>query len=90
MYAKTTFRICGEVAVEGKKGYLVECELFTGRTHQIRVHLSGAGLPLLGDELYGGVPAKRIYLHAERLACTSAEGELNFDVSSPCDFGKSL
>ena len=90
LYAKTTFRICGEVTVEGKKGYLVECELFTGRTHQIRVHLSGAGLPLLGDELYGGVPAKRIYLHAERLACTSAEGELNFDVSSPCNFGKSL
>ena len=54
------------------------------------MHLSGAGLPLLGDELYGGVPAKRIYLHAERLACTSAEVELNFDVSSPCNFGKSL
>jgi 23S rRNA pseudouridine1911/1915/1917 synthase len=35
----------------------LEVDLFTGRTHQIRVHLSEAGHPLLGDELYGG--AKR-------------------------------
>lgn len=32
---------------------LVECRLHTGRTHQIRVHLSDAGFPLLGDPLYG-------------------------------------
>ncbi|MEC8101422.1 MAG: pseudouridine synthase, partial [Planctomycetota bacterium] len=33
---------------------LVEVELKTGRTHQIRVHLSHRGHPLLGDDLYGG------------------------------------
>ncbi|ERJ11556.1 RluA family pseudouridine synthase [Haloplasma contractile] len=33
---------------------LVECELLTGRTHQIRVHLSSIGHPLIGDSLYGG------------------------------------
>ena len=33
---------------------LVEVELKTGRTHQIRVHLSHRGYPLLGDDLYGG------------------------------------
>ena len=33
---------------------LVECRLETGRTHQIRVHLSEAGHPLVGDPLYGG------------------------------------
>lgn len=33
---------------------LVECRLDTGRTHQIRVHLSEAGCPLVGDETYGG------------------------------------
>ncbi len=33
---------------------LVECELLTGRTHQIRVHLSHLGSPILGDRLYGG------------------------------------
>jgi len=32
---------------------LVRCHIRTGRTHQIRVHLSHAGFPLLGDRLYG-------------------------------------
>lgn len=45
---------------------LVEAELFTGRTHQIRAHLSLIGHPLLGDELYGGsdTRAKRQMLHS--------------------------
>ena len=37
----------------GDMGALVECRLATGRTHQIRVHLSSIGYPLLGDPLYG-------------------------------------
>jgi 23S rRNA pseudouridine1911/1915/1917 synthase len=48
---------------------LVEVRPLTGRTHQVRVHLSAAGLPVAGDTLYGGgggVP--RPFLHAWRLA----------------------
>ena len=35
---------------------LMRCEPLTGRTHQIRIHLRHAGVPIVGDELYGGKP----------------------------------
>lgn len=48
---------------------LVEAELFTGRTHQIRAHLSLEGFPILGDDLYGGKDERsnRQMLHAYKL-----------------------
>lgn len=49
-YAHTVFKVaesCGEHS-------FLEISLVTGGTHQIRVHFSGIGYPLLGDELYGG------------------------------------
>lgn len=53
---------------------LLELRLDTGRTHQIRVHLSQIQCPIIGDRLYGSsvemdraVKAKRIYLHASKL-----------------------
>lgn len=54
---------------------LLEVELFTGRTHQIRVHLSSIGHPILGDELYGGMVnnAKRQLLHAYKLIFTNPD-----------------
>jgi 23S rRNA pseudouridine955/2504/2580 synthase len=39
-----------------KKHTLLGCMPFTGRMHQIRVHLSDAGMPICGDEMYGGNP----------------------------------
>jgi 23S rRNA pseudouridine1911/1915/1917 synthase len=49
---------------------LVRCELVTGRTHQIRVHLSARGWPILGDRLYGGRTQlmSRQALHASRIS----------------------
>ena len=46
---------------------LIECKLYTGRTHQIRVHLSHISHPILGDNLYGGRSSKRLYLHCHAL-----------------------
>ena len=61
--AETRFRV---VRREGSLTWL-EAEPVTGRTHQIRVHAAGEGLPLLGDVLYGGTPAGRLHLHSARL-----------------------
>ncbi|MDI9503212.1 MAG: RluA family pseudouridine synthase [Tissierellia bacterium] len=43
---------------------LLSLQLHTGRTHQIRAHLSSIGFPILGDALYAGKQAERMYLHA--------------------------
>jgi 23S rRNA pseudouridine1911/1915/1917 synthase len=58
---------------------LIEADLHTGRTHQIRVHFSALGLPVVGDTLYGAphqervgredvAPLRRNFLHAARIA----------------------
>src|SRR6187549_4450 len=46
---------------------LLELRPETGRTHQLRVHLSHAGAPIVGDTAYGGVAAERLFLHARDL-----------------------
>ena len=51
-------------------GSLLEIGLETGRTHQIRVHLSAIGHPLAGDWLYGARNAARTMLHAAELEMT--------------------
>jgi 23S rRNA pseudouridine1911/1915/1917 synthase len=48
---------------------LVACKLFTGRTHQIRVHLSWLGLPLVADAVYGGRSSPAIDRQALHAAC---------------------
>lgn len=64
---------------------LAEIELFTGRTHQIRVHFSYIGHPLLGDDLYGGPTAliNRQALHAAVLCFEHPISGLTVEVSSP-------
>jgi 23S rRNA pseudouridine1911/1915/1917 synthase len=72
---------------------LLRVRLETGRTHQIRVQLGEAGLPVLGDAVYGvGSPAiARQALHAERLAFPSPEGrELDVHAPLPEDLAAAL
>lgn len=64
---------------------LLEIELLTGRTHQIRVHLAHIGHPLLGDDLYGGTKDlfSRQALHAGKLSFEHPIQKNFVEVSSP-------
>ena len=66
-------------------GVLVEARPRTGRKHQVRIHLSRAGLPLLGDAAYGGDPraAPRVMLHAARLQLRHPLTGAALSVASP-------
>lgn len=61
----------------------------TGRKHQIRVHLASLGAPILGDARYGGPPADRLMLHAERIELDHPLTGRRLVVSSPrpAEFG---
>ncbi len=61
--ARTSFTVLGR----GENRSLVLAVPFTGRTHQIRIHLARAGHPVAGDRAYGAKPDSRLYLHAWRL-----------------------
>ena len=88
--AETLYRLLQPLDVAS----LVEIELLTGRSHQIRAHFSEAGMPLLGDTAYGGpqiindlfVP--RQMLHSRELSFVHpVTGEkMNFIASPPDDF----
>lgn len=77
--APATFRV-GTQGKHAITGYLTEAgndkysllklKPETGRTHQLRVHLSHLHHPIVGDTLYGGEPAERLYLHAHQLEVT--------------------
>ncbi|WP_324261364.1 pseudouridine synthase [Altererythrobacter sp. H2] len=69
--ALTRYRV---VDSAGKRAAWVELEPFTGRTHQLRVHLAAMGHPIVGDGKYGGQEAfltgsisRKMHLHARRL-----------------------
>ena len=67
--ALTEFRLVKRYSKNNKKYSLLEINLKTGRTHQIRVHMNYLRWPLVGDRLYGGEVdiLKRPFLHAHEL-----------------------
>lgn len=66
---------------------LVELYPQTGRTHQLRVHLKQLKHPIVGDILYGGEVAERLYLHASQLEIRLPSKEINtFTAPLPAEF----
>ncbi len=72
---------------------LVECHLITGRTHQIRVHLSYIGYPVEGDPLYGGRSYKKLYDGGQLLTAVKlklihprTKKEMEFETKLPTYF----
>lgn len=70
---------------------LLRAHLFSGRTHQIRVHLASIGHPVVGDDTYGGgggrrligLPPRRHFLHAAWLAFRHPSSGKQIDLRSP-------
>ena len=62
------------VAYKGDAYSVVSLLPKTGRTHQLRLHLGYLGHPIVGDELYGGEPAVRLMLHAQKLTIKLPSG----------------
>jgi 23S rRNA pseudouridine955/2504/2580 synthase len=86
--AETIFRL----VTRGERFSLLEAELLTGRTHQIRVHLAHLGHPVLGDDKYGDFELnkqlrkaglKRMFLHAAKLSFDHPISGAAVELASP-------
>jgi 23S rRNA (cytosine1962-C5)-methyltransferase len=62
----------------------------TGRTHQIRAHAAESGFPILGDVLYGGTPAARVFLHAAEIEFAHPATGEPVKFSAPSGFDANL
>ena len=100
-------KIAGQIAADGRESLtrtalirqfpaaaLLQADLSTGRTHQLRVHLAAAGLPIIGDEKYGDFAAnrrlpqcRRLFLHAARLSFSHPLTGKKISISAPLPDG---
>lgn len=69
-FAHTDVTVLSRFDIQGEPVTHVRLKLYTGRTHQIRVHMAYLGHALLGDELYGG---SRTYINRQALHCVSLQ-----------------
>jgi 23S rRNA pseudouridine955/2504/2580 synthase len=91
---KEAVSVFAPVEFYGKRATLVEVDLKTGRTHQIRVHALHAGHPVAGDEKYGErvfnqqmreLGLERMFLHATAVSFTWPDTEREFSLNVPLD-----
>ena len=87
--ARTDYR----VVQANKVASLLECEIHSGRTHQIRVHMQHIGHPVMGDRVYGGKMTEdfaRQMLHAWKLGFAHPRSgkQLSFTAPIPDDFAE--
>lgn len=79
----------GVESVKGIRYYRLALYPKTGRTHQLRVHCAhqeGLNAPILGDPLYGNIPASRLYLHAEEITFIHPLTEKEIHIERKAEF----
>jgi len=93
--ARTRYRV---IERAGNRTAWVELQPFTGRTHQLRVHMAAIGHPIVGDGKYGGPAAfltggisRKMHLHARRIRVDHPDGgEIDVTAELPSHFAESL
>jgi 23S rRNA pseudouridine955/2504/2580 synthase len=93
--ARTRYRV---VERAGNRAAWVELQPFTGRTHQLRVHMAAIGHPIVGDGKYGGKDAfltgtisRKMHLHARRIRIDHPDGSpLDVRAEPPAHFRETL
>ncbi|OYY66499.1 RluA family pseudouridine synthase [Sphingomonas sp. 28-62-11] len=93
--ARTRYRV---IERAGNRAAWVELQPFTGRTHQLRVHLNAIGHPIVGDGKYGGAASfltggvsRKMHLHARRIRIDHPDGgQIDVTAELPAHFAESL
>ncbi|WP_311269184.1 RluA family pseudouridine synthase [Sphingobium sp. WCS2017Hpa-17] len=93
--ARTRYRV---IERAGNRAAWVELQPYTGRTHQLRVHLAAIGFPIVGDGKYGGKDAflsgtisRKMHLHARRIRVDHPDGgRVDVMADLPTHFANSL
>jgi 23S rRNA pseudouridine955/2504/2580 synthase len=93
--ARSRYRV---IERAGNRAAWVELQPFTGRTHQLRVHMAAIGHPIVGDGKYGGQAAfltggisRKMHLHARRLRVDHPDGgQIDVSAELPQHFADSL
>jgi 23S rRNA pseudouridine955/2504/2580 synthase len=93
--ARTRYRV---IERAGNRCAWVELQPFTGRTHQLRVHMAAIGHPIVGDGKYGGPAAfltggisRKMHLHARRIRVDHPDGgAIDVTAELPTHFAESL